>query len=76
LALFSIGENITYIVTCLLIGLGGTLGSWRYSLMFIGGVLVLIGLWALVYIKDRCAIAQKPTGRIIKTTRPAGTDIV
>ena len=76
LALFSIGENITYIITCLLIGLGGTMGSWKYSIMFIGAILVLIGAWALMYIKDRCSISQKPVGRILKTTYPAGSDIV
>ena len=76
LALFSIGENITYIVTCLLIGLGGMMGSWKYSIMFIGAILVLIGVWALVYIKDRCAVSQVPSRHVIKTIRPAGSDIV
>lgn len=75
LSLYSIGDNIIYVITCLLIGLGGTMGSWRYSIFILGAVLVLIGIWALTVIKNKCSIAATPA-HVIKTTRPAGTDIV
>lgn len=76
LSLYSIGDNIIYIVVCLIIGLGGTLGSWRYSVLALGMILIGIGLWALMFVGNKCAIGQNPNIRVIKTTRPAGTDIV
>ena len=76
LSLYSIGDNIIYIVTCLLIGLGGTMGSWRYSIFVLGAIIVLIGMWALLFIKNRCAVQYNPNIRVIKTTRPTGDDIV
>lgn len=72
LSLYSIGDNIVYIGTCLVIGLGGTLGSWRYSIMILGMVLIGVGLWALVGIRDKCAIANMPGAHAVKTTHPTG----
>ncbi len=76
LSLYSIGDNIVYIITCLLVGLGGTMGSWRYSIFILGTILVLVGLWALLFIKNRCANAYNPNLRVIKTVHPTGDDIV
>lgn len=76
LSLYSIGDNVVYIITCLLIGLGGTMGSWRFSIFFLGSIIVLIGMWALLFIKNRCAAQYNPNLRVIKTTRPTGDDIV
>lgn len=76
LSLYSIGDNIIYVITCLLIGLGGTMGSWRYSIFILGTIIVLIGLWALLFIKNRCANQYNPNIKIVKTTRPTGDDIV
>ena len=76
LSLYSIGDNVIYVITCLLIGLGGTMGSWRFSIFTLGAILVLIGIWALVVIRNRCSVGTEPTGRIIKTTHPTGSDIV
>ena len=76
LSLYSIGDNIIYVITCLLIGLGGTMGSWRYSIFILGAIIVLIGMWALLFIKNRCAAQYNPNIRVLKTTRPAGDDIV
>lgn len=76
LSLYSIGDNIIYVFTCLLIGLGGTMGSWRYSVLILGAILVGIGFWALLFIRDRCGIANNPNIRISKTLRPANDDVV
>ncbi len=72
LSLYSIGDNIIYIGTCLVIGLGGMLGSWRYSILALGMILIGIGLWALLVIRDRCSIANMPGARAVKTTHPIG----
>lgn len=76
LSLYSIGDNIIYITVCLIVGLGGTLGSWRYSVLALGMILVGVGLWALLFVRDKCAIAQNPNIRVLKTTHPTGNDIV
>lgn len=71
LSLYSIGDNIVYVGTCVLIGFGGTLGSWRYSILMLGAILVGLGLWALLFIRDRCAIGNLPGARHVKTLHPA-----
>ena len=72
LSLYSIGDNIIYIGTCLIIGLGGMLGSWRYSVMILGMILIGVGLWALLFVRDKCAIAAMPGAMAIKNTHPTG----
>lgn len=76
LSLYSIGDNVSYVLMCLLIGFGGSLGSWRYGVLFAGLILVLTGLWALLFVKDKCAYEPNKTGKIFKTMRPGGSDIV
>lgn len=76
LSLYSIGDNVSYVLMCLLIGFGGTLGSWRYGVLFAGLILVLTGLWALLFVKNKCAYEPNKTGKIFKTMRPGGSDIV
>lgn len=76
LSLYSIGDNIVYVFTCLLIGLGGTLGSWRYSILILGAILVAIGLWAVLFIRDRCEIKNASVARVAKTLRHAHDDVI
>ena len=70
LSLYSIGDNIIYIGTCLVVGLGGMLGSWRYSVMILGMILIGVGLWALLCVRGRCAIAPMSGAHAIKQTYP------
>ena len=72
LSLYSIGDNIIYIGTCFVIGLGGMLGSWRYSVMILGMILIGIGLWAILFIRDKCAISPALGKNVVKTTHPVG----
>lgn len=72
LSLYSIGDNIIYIGTCFVIGLGGMLGSWRYSIMILGMILIGIGLWAILFIRDKCAISPALGKNAVKTTHPVG----
>ena len=72
LSLYSIGDNLIYIGTCLVIGLGGMLGSWRYSVMILGMILIGIGLWAMLFIRDKCAISPALGKNVVKTTHPVG----
>ncbi len=59
LSLHSMGTHIVYIGTCVIIGLGGTMGSWRYSILILGIILCGIGLGATTLIRNRCAITRK-----------------
>lgn len=76
LSLYSIGDNMIYVITCLLVGLGGSMGSWRFSVLLLGAILVATGLWALLVIRDKCALAQNPSLRPVKTLRPASDDMI
>lgn len=76
LSLYSIGDNIFYLLMCLLVGLGGSLGSWRYGVLFAGAVLIVTGLWALLFVKDKCAYESSKTGKVFKTMRSNNGDIV
>ena len=49
------GDNLTYIFMSLLIGLGGSLGSWSYGTFFAGTLLFLTGIWAMMFVKDKCS---------------------
>ena len=51
-------------------GLGGMLGSWRYSVMILGMILIGVGLWALLCVRGRCAVAPMPGAHAIKQTYP------
>lgn len=72
LSLYSIGDNIIYIGTCFVIGLGGMLGSWRYSILILGMILIGVGLWAILFIRDKCAISPALGKNVVKTTHPVG----
>ncbi len=54
LSLHNIGTNVVYIGTCLIIGLGGTMGSWRYGVAMLGALIMFIGVWAALFVRDRC----------------------
>lgn len=51
LSVYSIGDNIFYIGTCMIIGFGESFGSWRYSIMILGGILVMAGIWSIFFMK-------------------------
>ena len=60
----------------MMMGLGGTLGSWRYSILGVGAMLVGVGVWALLFIGDKCSINMNPNKNAIKTVHGVGSDIV
>lgn len=69
-------DNMVYMLMCLTMGLSASLGSWRYSMLTIGMIQIGIGLWALLFIKNRCSIKPKISKGAIKTPRQIGSDIV
>lgn len=67
LSLYSILDQVMYMGVLMIIGLGGNMGGWRYSILFLGMGCVAIGLWAILFVKDRCAIDQNPNIKVLKT---------
>lgn len=67
LSLYSILDQIAYMAVLLIIGFGGDMGGWRYGALFLGMGCIAIGLWAILFVKDRCAIDQNPNIKVLKT---------
>ena len=42
-----------------IIGLGASLGSWRYSIIILGIMMVVLCGWAMVHVRNRCRLPQK-----------------
>ena len=76
LSVYSMSDNMFYMLMCLVMGIGGEFGSWRYSMLAIGFIELGIGLWALLFVRDKCSVKIKPNGRAIKTPHQIGSDIV
>ncbi len=54
LSLFTTFTHVVYIMVSGIIGLGATLGSWRYSIMILGAIMMVICMWALSLVRPRC----------------------
>jgi MFS family permease len=59
LSLYTTLMYIVYMIVCGIIGLGATLGSWRYSIIILGIMMMVLCAWALVYVRNRCRLPQK-----------------
>lgn len=64
LSLHNIGTHLVYICTSLIIGLGGSLGSWRYSIFILGVILCALGIWATFFVRDKCSIPESVGGHL------------
>lgn len=74
LSLYSIADQMSYMMVCLIIGLSSLGGSWRYSVMTLGVLLCMVGLWAIAFVRHRRR--RTPEIKAMPGIRPAGTDIV
>ena len=54
LSLYTTLTYLVYIIICGIIGLGGNIGSWRYSIFIQGVLVVFIGIWAATRIRNKC----------------------
>lgn len=59
LSLYTTLMYIVYMIVCGIIGLGATLGSWRYSIIILGIMMVVLCVWAMVHVRNRCRLPQK-----------------
>lgn len=54
LSLYTTVNYILYMIVCGIVGLGATLGSWRYSIFILGGLMITLGVWAMVFMRKQC----------------------
>lgn len=70
LSFYNIGSNVAYVLINIIIGIGSEMGGWRFSIIILGACLMLIGLWAALFITDDCASAPAPVVRASEFVRP------
>jgi len=76
LSFYSIADQSSYMLVCLIIGLGSLIGGWRYSVMLLGAGLVLLGLWAMIFAHRRKRKCSMPDAAPMITMRPSGPDVI
>lgn len=54
LSLYTTVNYILYMIVCGIVGLGATLGSWRYSIFILGGLMITLGVWAMIFMRKQC----------------------
>ena len=77
LSVYNVIDKSFYVILCLVMGFGGSLGSWRYGVMAVGIMIICVGLWALTVIGNQCSTTNvRKYKNVIKTMYPVGNDIV
>ncbi|MCL2338814.1 MAG: MFS transporter [Proteobacteria bacterium] len=59
LSLYGAAVNVFYIGILVVFGLGSMIGGWRYSILLLGMMGVLLGIWAALFVGDKCANANR-----------------
>lgn len=54
LSFYTTVNYVLYMIVCGIVGLGATLGSWRYSIFILGGLMLVISGWAIIFMRGRC----------------------
>lgn len=77
LSVYNMLSKVVYTLMCLFMGFGGSLGSWGYGIFGAGIMIIVIGLWALCIIGNRCSCENVRLNKnAIKTLHPVGSDFV
>lgn len=58
LSLYTTINYVLYMMVCGIVGLGATLGSWRYSIFILGGLMLVLCGWAIVFMRGKCQQPQ------------------
>ena len=62
LSLYTTVNYVLYMIVCGIVGLGATLGSWRFSIIILGGLMLCLCVWAILFLRRHCSVL---TGRQI-----------
>ena len=56
LSLYTTINYVLYMLVCGIVGLGASLGSWRYSIFILGGLMIGLGLYAKIFVRNTCRV--------------------
>lgn len=56
LSLYTTINYVLYMIVCGIVGLGATLGSWRFSIIILGILMFMLCSWAFFFVRRRCTI--------------------
>lgn len=57
LSLYTTVSYLIYIAVCGIIGLGAMLGSWRYSIVVLGAMMLILFLWGKLFLQKQCDVS-------------------
>ena len=57
LSLYTTVNYSIYIIVCGIVGLGSLLGSWRFSVIILGAMMLVLCLWGFLFVSDKCKIS-------------------
>lgn len=72
LSFYSIADQGSYMIMCLIIGLGSLMGGWRFSIIIMAVLLGALGIWALAFVRRRYRRANITHDTPQMTVRPSG----
>ncbi len=72
LSFYNIADQGSYLMMCLIIGLGSLLGGWRFSILIMAVLLGILGMWALAFVRRRYRRANIMRDMPQMTVRPSG----
>ncbi|MBR4891825.1 MAG: MFS transporter [Alphaproteobacteria bacterium] len=58
LSLYTTINYCIYIAVCGIVGLGSMMGSWRYSIVILGTLLLFVFCWAIAQVSNKCPLLQ------------------
>ncbi len=59
LAFYNIADQTVYTAAMLVIGSGSSLYGWKYSVMILGLICILVGLWARIFVRNKCELPEQ-----------------
>lgn len=57
LSLYTTVSYLIYIAVCGIVGLGSMLGSWRYSIVILGAMMLILFLWGKLFLQKQCDVS-------------------
>ena len=70
LSFYSIADQASYLVMCLVIGLGSTLGGWRYSIAIMAVLMCMLAIGALEFMRRHMHRGMMPRPAPSASVRP------
>ena len=57
LSLYTTVSYLIYFAVCGIFGLGAMLGSWRYSIVILGAMMLILFLWGKLFLQKQCDVS-------------------